>query len=1356
MRIVGDIRKTRASGAAPCGSVLEMLVSGRSIPGIASRPGQPVQPIVELGRCRLTARPCSWYDLALEGSTLPCRCSHQAPEVTASVLDVTDRDIAALGDEDLRALVAQLCKATLKWSGLPSSAVTSGGHQDAPDGGIDVRVDLAPDTAVSGYVPRPATGLQVKKPDMQPAAIKAEMRPGGQLRPVIQDLAARGGAYVIVSSGASLPDAAYRGRCAAMRQALADLPSAGQLATDFYDRRRLATWIADYPGLAAWVRAKAGRPMQGWMSYGAWAFSPEGEAAEYLLGNEVRLHSVQDGKNQELSAADGLEALRALLRAPGKAVRLVGLSGVGKTRLVQALFDTRIGSEALDTSLALYADLGDTPDPPPVAVATSLIAQRTHAVLIVDNCAADLHRRLSALALAAGSTISVVTVEYDVADDQPEGTEVFRLEPASAEVVGQLLRLRFPGLPQVNVDIIAENSGGNARIAIALAQTVGKGESLAGLSDRDLFLRLFQQRHPHDPSLLAAAEACALVYSFDGEMLTGDETELPRLAALAGLPSREIYRHTGELVRRGLVQSRSKWRAVLPLAIANRLAEGALENIPWQDIETQLVRTAPDRLARSFSRRLGHLHRSAAAVRIAESWLAPAGLLTDVANLSPLGQAMFTNIAPLAPAAVLTALERAAEGPDGASVFVNMGSSLTRLLRSLAFDAALFERSAALLIRAALAEDPDNKVNSVADVFSSLFSILLSGTHATVEQRVRMIDGLLRSEGARRQGLGLKALGAALEASHFSSVYGFGFGARLRDNGHEPRTKADVLQWFSAFIELCRELGCSGLPVAQRVRAHLAQHFHGLWHVAGAHDALRDVAHAFSRSGRWDEGWMAVRQVLGLERDGLEAHERERLQALNALLAPRSLAERVNIYVLSRKSSLYDALEDEDGEGTPASIAQAMTQARTSIEGLGSEVAGDDGLFVRLLPDLVRHRDDVTPLWDFGRGLARAAADPEAIWQALAEALRLTPEASANPVVLKGFLDGLHARDAERVDALLDGAVQHEALARWFPSLQSAVALDRAGLERLHRSLQFGTAQMWTYLNLRYCTLAADISERELAGLVEAIAARQDGTAVALEILAARLHLDRNGGTQHPALVVTGRRLLGALAPGGLSKQKGRMLVELVAACTTGPEGEAVAEHLWQLIADYVAAPDFDHGLGEIMKALFKTQPDIALTAFLKQIGPRRDGLGWSLVEGMEAFGRNPLNEVAPDVVLAWCDHDPAVNYPLAAASVQFEGAAQETGRSSWNATAVQLMDRAPDRLAVLQRFVERFTPRSWSGSRAAIFSRRAQLLDVFVQDRDQGLAGYARSARDKLEREAEQERGWEANRSREQDERFE
>jgi hypothetical protein len=50
-----------------------------------------------------------------------------------------------------------------------------------------------------------------------------------------------------------------------------------------------------------------------------------------------------------------------------------------------------------------------------------------------------------------------------------------------------------------------------------------------------------------------------------------------------------MYAHVRELQRRDLVQRRRVWGAVLPHAVANRIAAEVLENIPAADVQAGLI-----------------------------------------------------------------------------------------------------------------------------------------------------------------------------------------------------------------------------------------------------------------------------------------------------------------------------------------------------------------------------------------------------------------------------------------------------------------------------------------------------------------------------------------------------------------------------------------------------------------------------------------------------------------------------------------------------------------------------------------------------------------------------------------------
>lgn len=536
------------------------------------------------------------------------------------IFEVTPEQIERLSDEDLRTLVGYLAEQEAVRAGHSASCVTYGGHQKARDGGIDVRVDLG-SAPIQGYIPRPQTGYQVKADDMPRNAIDREMRTGKKLKSSIKKLGEDGGAYIIVSSKGSLSDTSLSARKNAMSAAIADEPSASGLHVDFYDRHRLATWVNQHPGLVPWVRLRVGMPLSGWRPYDDWSSSPSGISEKYLTDDHIRIVSVRLKDTAGLSASAGIEKLREALSQPKGAARLVGLSGVGKTRLAQALFDSDIGKNALDARMVLYTDFADSPNPAPIELITYLQHLGRRAILLVDNCGMDLHRRLCARMRAGSSSLSLLTIEYDISDDEPENTDTYKLEPASSEIIEKIIKRRYPKLAEPEIRTIAVFSEGNSRIALALAETAQHGDSLADLKDSSLIDRLFQQNQREDPALLRAAKAIALVYSFDGETLSGDEAELPRIAALAGQSVDDLYAHVAELIRRQLVQRRSRWRALLPHALAHKLAKKALEDFPSERVSQNLIDGAPKRFLQSFSRRLGCLHESAEAQAIVAKWL---------------------------------------------------------------------------------------------------------------------------------------------------------------------------------------------------------------------------------------------------------------------------------------------------------------------------------------------------------------------------------------------------------------------------------------------------------------------------------------------------------------------------------------------------------------------------------------------------------------------------------------------------------------------------------------------------------------------------------------------------------------
>jgi len=1231
------------------------------------------------------------------------------------MFETTGHDISLLNDTDLRALIGRLCEAELRRQGHPVSHVTWGGNQTAKDGGLDVHVALPPGTSISGFVPRPETGFQVKKPDTPRGEILDEMKPGGVVRPVIVDLAKASGAYIIVSATGSTAFSALKSRKKAMGDAVDGIADASKLALDFYDRNRVATWLRDHPGLIPWVRSLIGKSIPGWQSFGSWSRAPGGVDDSYLFDDEARIKTGDENEGDGLKAVDGISRIRDVLRLPGQVIRLVGLSGVGKTRLCEALFDDKVGNASLDPSLAYYTNIAEGPNPAPIGLASDLIAARRRGILVIDNCPFELHGELAKVAREPNSTISVITVEYDIRDDQPEGTDVFALDTSSPALIEKLVARRYPQVSQIDAGTIAQFSGGNARVALALAATVEKNESITGLTNADLFKRLFQQRHEHDPDLLLIAQACSLVYSFEGVKTEGDGAELPILAGVIGKPVPEVYRAIAELKRRDLLQERAEWRAVLPHAIANRLAVLALQNIPTATIMKALVTEAPLRLRRSFSRRLGYLDDSKEAQAIVKAWLVPGGMLADIPNLGEDEQTMLANVAPVMPDETLAAIEHALKHADEPTLAKS--AHVVRLLRSLAYEAQQFERALSLLIKLAQRDTDDE--NDAAGIVPSLFHIVLSGTHAPIAMRLKVLEGLLKSNDPALRTLGLKSLDAVLKTDHFSSAHSFEFGARSRDYGYYPTGK-DVRDWFGAVLQLVAPLALSDAPIAAGARTSISHEFRGLWSNAGQIDALEELMREIGRKGFWREGWVAVRQARIYDGEHMPAEIRERLTALEQYLRPKDLVDKVKGVVLGSGRSVdlddLDEVENDDVEG-------AMARINRTVENLGKDVARDDEAFKTLLPGLVRGGFRV-PL--FGEGIGSSTEKPYEIWQAFVT--EFTAADKPDTGVLGGFLAGLQKRDAALADKMLDEAVEHPSVGAYFPFLQARVTVDEQGVKRLHRALELGKADITQFFALAIGRASDGVPGPEFRDLLLAIASKPEGLTVALEILSMRLFSNAADKQEPvPEVAEAGRVLLDAFEfqekDSRTDREHREELGRIAQVSLAGNEGIPIVQRAIRKMMVAVSRYDIHaYEQDDLVMGLLRVHPKIVLDEAFAGDPKARENAVRAFVD-FQKLHKNPLGVVPDDILLAWCDADPAIRYPLMAASAGLFKRPTNDQPHEWLPLASKLLNKAPDPHAVLKEIVRRLRPWNWSGSLATKLEGRLKLLEQLPIDQTPGLA---------------------------------
>lgn len=1260
------------------------------------------------------------------------------------MLEVDDSDIYALHDEVLRELVGRLCEAELESLGLSPSAVHWGGDHKAADGGLDVSVSLPNSVHITGFIPRPVTGFQVKTPTMSAAAIRKEMAPRSSARPAIRALALNGGAYIMVSAKSSNTSSALASRRKAMVEALRNVRGRGQLITDFYERGKLSTWIRRHAGVALWLASKIGKAYVGWRPHGAWAVRPTAADPGFLMNKAPRVYCSLRPE-ELLPDAEALDVVRAQLTAPGAVVRLVGLSGVGKTRFAEQLFDARKHPKALPASQVFYADMSDSPEPPPIGMAERLLALGKPAFLVVDNCPPDLHRSLSNVCRRGTSQLRVLTIEYDIRDDQPEGTEVVRLEPNTDSTIEKLLSARFQCLSALDVATISKFSGGNARLAIVAAEAWSRHGGGVRIGDAELFRRIFFQRNPEDDSLRQVAQAAALVYSFSIDATGPGEARC--LARLCRADETEFIRRVEQLRERGVVQARGEWRAVLPHVIANRLAEEALRSWSRAAIEAVVVDPVNPRLLRSFSRRLGFLHRSDEAVAIVDAWLSPGGLLGETETLDEARAEVFANVAPVSQWKALTALERVGQRHASAGASA-VWASHAELLRHLAYNAEMFTQAARMLASGALEAPSVEARVGARRALVSLFYAALSGTHAPLDRRLAVVQSVVvrLEEGAT--GLAIECLNAALECDHFSSSYRFDFGATSRDHGYRPRTRDEATQWLSAVLTKARSWAANP-DLRLALRPSVAARFGPLWRFGGIESEIEALVMALAEGSYWPEGWKACRRTAVSRSESLGRNSRRRLLALERALAPTNIGDRVRAFLVG--DYLLDVLDESNGENA---IQRASKRRANIAAEIGAELMEDSSTFKDMLPMLLRHDNRAM---DLGHGMASKSLDPEALWTMFVDGLSEIAVDERKYALPMGLLRWLAGCDRPLAEQLLDRCVAHPVMGAVFPECQAVVGVLSKDVSRILRAITLKLSPVQKYISLAYGVAIDGCGAAELKDLLIRLASEPGGYDAALEILWMRLGPARGEADALAAEIVeAGQSLLQRLEfDSGGARDREYKAIQVIERCVIGRSAAGVAAEVARKVREAMV----DHSLWPfnakcVIKPLLMKEPIVVLDVLLG--GSAEDMI--ALIRLWDDFSdrdQDPWGAVPKETWREWCDRDPESRYPRAASVVQLIQAGAEGG-VGWSDIALQLLAEAQNPGEVLGVMVERFTPMIWSGSRAAIMERYLKLLESLDRGVVAKIPDLVERYRESLRLEIVWQRRLEKEGSRNVDESFE
>ena len=1099
---------------------------------------------------------------------------------------------------------------------------------------------------------------------------------------------------MIASAGADCSEIMLKRRIDSMREAVADHSNGVELHLKFLDRNAISGWVSSHPSVAIWLRRYLKRSiLTGWQPFGRWSSTPQGETDDLICEEGLVFHFESGEEIRKLPEA--LDVIRKLLTDGSGAVRIVGLSGIGKSRIVQALFESQsVGSvSALPESHAVYTDIGLRPDPPPIGMLEALIERNDPAVLVVDNCSSETHQVLARKLAERPGVVRLITVEYDVRIDRPEETDVIRVEAEGGDIVELLIRRRFKTMSMEDAGRLAKLAQGNARLGFALANAAPHTGSLSTFEDETLFKRLFQQRGAHSEELVQAAEVLSLVYYFE---VDGDEQpdenpdekpdenpdELSFLGSLVNLPRETMYRYTSTLVERQLAQTRGKWRAVLPHALANQLARCAVRSISFQKIADDFA--SKPRLRHSLARRLSYLHDCEEARGIVTRWMEAGGPLHDsTADIQTL-----EAVCHLIPEHALCVV-------NGLRSDFNNYDSMTRIIAQIAHSEAMFPQACESLVSLAIVAD-EHYGSNADNVLMGLFGLYLSGTLAKTSARVQVARKYLFGNNPNQNSRGVKMLRSALRTGHWQSSNHAFHHARPNASGWKPDGSESV-DWFLQWLDLAADTALNGpSEVRHSVKMALSDEMDGLWRCVP--EKVDDIARQLHDATPWAEGWHALRRILYfIKRDGSKFPS-QALAPLHRLIrdmAPTDLATR----------AYAETVRGWDIDEEDQSIVETKRAKR--LELLGKELADSPDVLETVGKDLFKREGPMR--YSLGIGLGQGIKEPERVWEILRDLYLSAPDKLKQVGILSGFMHQLDKGNRPIADAIRAECRSISDLRRIYAGFLPQGVLPADELKNVVEIACEQETDARRLTDIVWCE-KRKLNDDQRVCLLRALLTREDGAILVVEALSLLAFVERGSHTAWPEELknVGVDAVIAIISNPSIDSNVDSDMAKTLSCCLRD-DNSSFANRCMDAIIERVAQRyGSTHDVRCTFSELARKSPHI----FLSKVFP--DGVDAPSICLLSVLDQEHLMNVPGDSLIAWCNENPKRWSKVAPNISPFATGLNDDSEDSDNwSLAVEFLNAAPFPEEIVKVYLQHLEPMSWSGSQADIVEHRLERIET-------------------------------------------
>ena len=678
------------------------------------------------------------------------------------IFDVEPSQIEKLNSTGLVELLRKLLYAEAQKAGISLRGVSVPLQITVADGGEDARVSWEGGNKSTDYLPSRFCIFQSKATDPGSAGWKKEVwtKPSQkanvkrELNDAVKAAIAENGSYIGFTSTA-LVGSKYSDRIVAIKQGIQDAGADPDQLTviDIYDANKIAGWASNYPSIAVWLNEKqSGLTLKGFQTIGGLGKKADFVSIEQIEDKASRF-IIENTQGNELTFEKVKERMINDLNDSKKSIRIIGPSGVGKTRFVYEVFkDETTTAKIILTTSAIYCDFRDINNDI-FKILQSLSDTGNPALVIADECSREDAIRLGAIVEKEGSKLRIVTIGNDNQAIPKDNCLNIFVEPADDELIEGIIRKRYPKADYSDLYFIKKLSGGYPRIAILATDNYLDGFPILK-SVEDVVNLILTGSGIKQVEQIRAIECLAL---FD--QLGADENVSYQIDFVAENLARqsgdEMYEHLAYAANSNLVDHRGSFFVAQPIPIVAFLGSKRLDLLRVNTI-LDFIQTAPSELRRSFLNQWCYFDNSKTAAKVTQRLLARDSWCGSLEQLkTEIGSQCLKAIVHIDPDGVAEVI-RDVYGSlsiEELNIGITNKRDFVQILVKLVARKKTFYMIAPILMRLSVIDNDERYLPNAKSSFKQLFQLYLSETEAEPAEKFAILDQGISSVTIQAKGL---------------------------------------------------------------------------------------------------------------------------------------------------------------------------------------------------------------------------------------------------------------------------------------------------------------------------------------------------------------------------------------------------------------------------------------------------------------------------------------------------------------------------------------------------------------------------------------------------------------------------